>query len=130
MRVGRTILAFWVALSLAMLPMARPFVIPGDEAMASEVVVASAHGCDHAAMDSDVAVASAHDCCDQESMPADHAMKGCPASADCVAKCCSLYAALFSQEAIAWPIGGTESRFVSHPFHSETASPPFRPPRV
>jgi hypothetical protein len=69
MRIGRTILAFWVALSLAMLPMARPFVIPGDEAMASEVVVASAHGCDHAAMDSDVVVASAHDCCDQESMP-------------------------------------------------------------
>jgi hypothetical protein len=129
MRVGRTILAFWVALSLAMLPIARAFVVPGDEAMASEVVVASAHGCDHAAMDSDVVVASAHDCCDQKSMSADHAMKGCSASADCIAKCFSFYAALFSQEAIAWPIGGTESHFVSHPFHSGTASPPFRPPR-
>jgi hypothetical protein len=132
MRIARTILAFLVALSLAMLPLARAFVASGDEAMASEVLVASAahEDCGHAAIASDVVVASAHECCGHEAMPADHAMQGCPASADCIAKCFSFYGVLFSEEAIPSPSGGTESRFVSNPFHSETASPPFRPPRV
>jgi hypothetical protein len=91
MRIARTILAFLVALSLAMLPLARAFVASGDEAMASEVLVASAahEDCGHAAIASDVVVASAHECCGHEAMPADHAMKGCPASADCIAKCFS-----------------------------------------
>jgi len=113
MRIGRTILAFLVALSLAMLPMAGPVAVPRDEPTVSEAVVASAH-----------------DCCDHESMPADHVMKECQASAGCLAKCFNFYAVVFSGVAIPSPIGGTESRFVSHPFHSETASPPFRPPRV
>jgi len=132
MRIARTILAFSVALSLAMLPLARAFVASGDEAMASEVLVASAahEDCGHAAIASDVLVASAHECCGYEAVPADHAMKGCPASADCIAKCFSFYGVLFSEQAIPSPIGGTESRFVSNPFHSETASPPFRSPRV
>jgi len=130
MRIGRTILAFLLALSLAMLPMARPFVASGDEAMASDVVVASAHDCcDHEAMGSDIVVASAHGC-DHESMPADHAMKGCPASADCIAKCCNFYAVLFSEEAIPSPIVGMELHFVSKAFYSQPASPPYRPPRV
>ena len=53
MRIGRTILASLVALSLALLPMAGAFTVPSDEPMASDVVVAFAH-----------------DCCDHESMPA------------------------------------------------------------
>jgi hypothetical protein len=130
MRIGRTILAFWVALSLAMLPMARAFVGSADEAMASDVVAASAHDCEHGAKTSDVVVASAHECCDHAAMPADQAMKGCPTSADCIAKCFTFYAVLFSEEAIPSPIGGTESNFVSNPCYSQTASPPYRPPRI
>jgi hypothetical protein len=129
MRIGRTILAFLVALSLAMLPMARAFVAAGDEAMASHVMVASAHECDHEAIDSDVVVASAHDCCDHDSMPADHAMTECPASAACIAKCCNFYAVLFSEMAVPLPIVGTGSHFVSNPFYAQTGSPPYRPPR-
>lgn len=113
MRIGRTILAFLVALSLAMLPMAGAFAVPGDEPMSS-----------------DVGVASAHDCCDHESMPADRMMKDCQASAGCAAKCFNFYAVVFSGVAIPSPIGGTESRFVSNPFCSQTTSPPYRPPRV
>jgi hypothetical protein len=113
MRIGRTILTFLLALSLAMLPIAGAFAIPSDEPTASEVVVASAH-----------------DCCDHESMPADHAMKDCQAAAGCTAKCFNFYAVVFSGVAIPSPIGGTESRFVSKPFYSLTASPPYRPPRV
>jgi hypothetical protein len=130
MRIGRTILAFLVALSLATLPMARAFVSPGDEAVASEEVAASAHhDCDHEAMPSDVVVASAHDCCDHGSLPADHAMKECPASAGCIAKCCNFYTVLFSEVAIPSAISGAESDFVSNPFYSQTGSPPYRPPR-
>ena len=113
MRIGRTILAFLVALSLAMLPMAGAFAVPSDEPMVSDVVVASAH-----------------DCCDHESTPADHMMKECQASAGCTAKCFNFYAVVFSGVTIPSPIGGTESHFVCNPFHSQTASPPYRPPRA
>jgi hypothetical protein len=131
MRIGRTILAFLVALSLAMLPMAGAFAVAGNEAVASEAVAVSApHDCDHEAMPSDVVVSSAHECCHHDAIPSDHAMKGCSLSADCVAKCFSSYAVLLSEEAIPSPIGGTEPHFVSNPFYSQTASPPYRPPRV
>jgi hypothetical protein len=113
MLIGRTILAFLVALSLAMLPVAGAFAVPSDEPMASDVVVASAH-----------------DCCDHESTPADHMMKECQASAGCAAKCFNVYALVFSGVTIPSPIGGTEAHFVSNPFHSQTASPPYRPPRA
>ena len=131
MRIGRIILTFLVAASLAMLPMAGAFAVPTDEPTISDVVAAPAHeGCDHQSIASDVVVASAHDCCDHESMPADHVMKECQASAGCVAKCFNFYAVVFSGVTIPSPIGGTESHFVSNPFYSQTASPPYRPPRV
>jgi hypothetical protein len=124
-------MAFWMAVSLAALPLAGAFAVPSDEHLASEVVATSAHECcEDGPMAADVVVASAHDCCDHESMPADHVMKECQAAAGCTAKCFNFYAVVFSGVAIPSPIGGTESHFVSHAFHSETASPPFRPPRV
>src|SRR5713101_680793 len=113
MAFARTILAILTALSVAMLPMAGAFAVPQDEVTASEVVVASAH-----------------DCCDGEGMPVGHVMKECQASAGCAAKCFNFYAAVLSRATLRPPIGGTESPFVSNPFCSQTASPPFRPPRV
>src|SRR6266436_1866143 len=113
MRIGRTILTFLVALSLAMAPVAGAFVMQKDEVTASNVVVASAH-----------------DCCDDEGMPADHVMKDCQASAGCTTKCFNVYGELFSSAMIVPPNGGTEAPFVSKPFYSQTTSPPFRPPRV
>jgi hypothetical protein len=131
MRIGRIILTFLVAASLAMLPMAGAFAVPTDEPTISDVVAAPAHeGCDHQSIASDVVVASAHDCCDHASMPADHMMKECHASAGCTAKCFSSVALVFSEAAIASPTGGTESSFASNPFCSQTASPPYRPPRA
>ena len=112
-------------------PMARAFAALGKEAMASEVVAASANdGCEHEAMASDAALAPDHECCDHEAMPVDHAAKGCQPSAGCIAKCFSCYAVLFSEEAIPSAIGGTEAHFVKKPFYSRTTSPPFRPPRA
>ena len=122
-------LAFLVALSLTMLPMAGAFAIPSDEPGQSDVVMVSAdEHCDHESMGSEVVVASSDDCCDHQSIPADHMMKECNTS--CAAKCFSVVALLVSGVAIPPPIGGTESHFVSNPFHSLTASPPYRPPRV
>jgi hypothetical protein len=131
MHIGRTILVFLVAVSVVMLPTAGAFALPGDEPTVSDAVIASAdHRCDHESMASEVVAASSHDCCDHQSIPADHMMKECNASAGCAAKCFSVVALLFSGVAIALPTGGTASPFVSNPFYSQTASPPYRPPRV
>jgi hypothetical protein len=131
MRIGRTLLAFLVALSLALLPMAGAFALPSDEPTGSDAVVTSDHDhCDHASLGSEVMVASAHDCCDHQSIPADHMMKDCNASAGCAAKCFSVVALVFSGVAISSPSDGTESHFISKPFYSQTASPPYRPPRA
>jgi hypothetical protein len=130
MRIGRTILAFLVATSLAMLPMAGAFAAPNDEPMASDTVVASAHEhCDRELIASEDIGASAHDCCDH-AMPADHMMNECHGSTGCTAKCFSVVALIFSGVALPSPTGGTESPFVSEPCISQTASPPFRPPRT
>jgi hypothetical protein len=129
MRLGRTILAFLVAVSLTMLPMAGAFAVPSDEAVQSDVVIASAdEHCDHESMGSKLAVAASDDCCDHQSIPADHMMKECNAS--CTAKCFSVVALLFSDVAIPPPTGGATSPFVSNSFHSHATSPPYRPPRV
>jgi len=130
MRIGRIILAFLVSAALAMLPMAAAFAVPTDEPAISDVAAPAHEGCDHQSIASDVVVASAHDCCDHASMPADHMMKECHASAGCTAKCFSSAALVFSEVAIASPTGGTESSFASNPFCSQTASPPYRPPRA
>src|SRR5262245_41505465 len=129
MRTARITLAFLLTLSLAMLPMAGAFAASSDGPTASDVVDSAYECCDDETTTSDHVVAS-HDCCDPGSMPADHVMSGCQASAGCTAKCFSIVAMVFSDVAIPPPIGGTESPFVSNPFHSLTASPPYRPPRV
>ena len=130
MRIGRTILAFLVTTSLAILPMAGAFAVPRDEPTISDVAAPAHEDCDHQSIASEVGVASAHDCCDHASIPADHMMKECHGSAGCTAKCFSVVALVFSGVTIPSPIGGTESHFVSNPFHSQMASPPYRPPRA
>jgi hypothetical protein len=113
MRVGRTIAAFLVALSLAMLPLSHAFAMASDETtVANEVVGSQYHHCDH------------------DQMPADHGIKDIQASADCAAKCSNVYAVVVFSAMIPPPIGGMESSFVSTPFDSQPASPPYRPPRI
>src|SRR5262249_25912800 len=129
MRIRRTILAFLVATSLAMRPMAGAFAVPSDEPTMSDVAAPAHEGCDHQSIASEVVGASAHDCCDH-AMPADHMMNECHGFAGCTAKCFSVVALVFSEVAIASPTGGTESSFASNPFCSQTASPPYRPPRA
>jgi hypothetical protein len=113
MHIGRTILVFWVALSLAMLPMSRAFAMMSDETTAANEIVASQH----------------HHC-DHDEMPTDNGMKDCQAFADCAAKCSNAYAVVFFGAMTPPPVGGMESSFVSNPPASQAVSPPFRPPRI
>jgi hypothetical protein len=131
MRLGRAILAGLVAVSVAMLPIAGAFAVSGDEPVISDDVMASGQApCQHESMASETSVASAHDCCHHDSIPTNDVMKDCYGSAGCTAKCFSVVALVFSNVAIPLPTGGTQSHFVTNPFHSQTASPPYRPPRV
>src|SRR5262249_53222006 len=112
MQVGRTILAFLLALSLTMLPISRVFAMAnGETPAANEMVALQHHHCDH------------------DAMPIDHGMKDRQAS-DCAAKCGIAYAVVFFGAIIPPAISGMESSFVSNPFHPQPASPPFRPPRI
>jgi hypothetical protein len=113
MRVGRTILAFLVALGLAMLPVAHAFAVQEEEFATS-----------------DVQVASAHECCHDDGMPDDPAMKECRGSAACIAKCSNVFAVVLPAATIFPPMGGLESIFAENSFCSHTGSPPFRPPPV
>jgi len=113
MRTGRTILALFVALSLAMLPIAGAFAVPQNESTASTQTVASAH-----------------DCCDDDGSPADRAANECQAAAGCFAKCFNFCAVLTPNMTIHLPTNGMVSIFVATSFPSPLGSPPFRPPRV
>lgn len=112
MRVGRTIAAFLVALSLAMLPLSHAVAMASDETgTAHEIVASQHHHCDH------------------DQMPI-NGMKDIQASADCAAKCSNVYAVVVFSAMIPPPPGGMESSFISNPFDSRPASPPYRPPRI
>jgi hypothetical protein len=113
MRVGRTIAAFLVALSLAMLPLSHAVPMASDETgTAHEIVGSQHHHCDHG------------------QMPIDHGIKDIQSSADCAAKCSNVYAVVVFSAMISPPPGGMESSFISNPFDSQPASPPYRPPRI
>src|SRR5215510_8288324 len=111
MRLGRTILAFLIALSLAVLPLAgASAALPHSaEMMAGEVT---------------------HDCCHQGSPCDDHGKTGNDhASIGTCAKCCS--STVVSGADLAAPLKATAPT-MSAATHAvfQIGSPPFRPPRV
>jgi hypothetical protein len=109
--IGRTILAFLIALSVAMLPAAGGVSSkspePADMSMTDDM----------------------HDCC-PNAHPCDKAMDDCGTMATCALKCFSF--AGTSSSIIAFPSisAAMTAAFVSNPFSSQMGSPPFRPPRV
>jgi hypothetical protein len=111
MSIGRTILAFLVTVSLALVPIIGAFSMPSDQLTASEPVITSAHHC-----------------CDEDT-PADHTMKDCQAAAGCFAKCFNFYAEEISGPMIQPANGGKESVFADQAVLSPAGNPPFRPPR-
>lgn len=110
MRLQRTILAVLIALSVATLPVA------GDiEAMAKPA---------QASMSESMAD------CDHQVMPCHKAMDDCQSMAACALKCFNFSGTSFS--ILSFPLVMTDRvpAFTDGPFHPQTSSPPFRPPRV
>jgi hypothetical protein len=113
-RIGRAILATFVALSVAMLPIAAGFVA------SSQAVAAPA-------------VMSMPDCIHHHAMPSDPTQKapdGCDTMAACALKCFNMTADTYSSLAYSSsPSAKLEPVRMDNKFVSRMGSPPFRPPR-
>jgi len=119
MAIARTIVAVWVAVSVALLP------ITGGMARASTPVPTAK-----------ATIVSMPDCCDRDDgMPMDHPSMNdmaneCQANAGCAAKCFSLYAVIFWGPFLHPPVANVEPSPLTHLLRSQAGTPPFRPPRV
>lgn len=71
-----------------------------------------------------------HECCPPAANPCDKAMDDCGTMATCAVKCFSC--STFTSSPLSFPLtlAGVMSPFESGDFHSQTGSPPFRPPRI
>jgi hypothetical protein len=120
MRIGRTILALLIALSVALLPAAAGAGVSSKSPDQADM-----------SMTEDMSVTEdMHDCCPPKANPCDHAMDDCGSMATCVLKCFSV--AGTSSSIIVFPT--TFAKMIAplerNPFSSQTGAPPFRPPRV
>jgi hypothetical protein len=113
MRIGRTILALLITLSVAVLPAA------GGAGMSSK----SPAQADMSAME------DMSDCCPHKASPCDKA-DGCGTMATCALKCFSFAGA--SSSIIVFPSSFAKvvAAVAGNPLSSQTGSPPFRPPRI
>jgi hypothetical protein len=111
---ARTILALVIALSVAMLPTAGGAASKSKAQEATEISASE----------------PMHDCCPPDANPCDKAAGDCASMALCALKYLSLSAT--SSSVLIFPpvLAIIAPPFASNPFHSQTASPPFRPPRV
>ena len=121
MHLGRTILILLIALSVAMLPAtggAATSAKPADMSMSSSVEHMSA------SMD------DMHDCCPHKKLPSEKAIDDCCSSMATCSMNCFGFAGISSLIVFPLLLGSVPVRLVSNPLHSQTGSPPFRPPRV
>jgi hypothetical protein len=121
MNFARTILALLTAVSLALLPAA------GHAGVAVKSTDMSAMS-DMAAMD-EMAAMDDMACCPHKSHPADKAMDDCASMVGCIL-CFGFSGPVFSDIVFPPLLTSVAIAFASTPFHSQTGSPPFRPPRV
>ena len=119
MAIARTIVAIWVAVSVALLPIAGGMAVASaPTATAKATVVSMPECCDH-----DDGMAMEH--------PSMNDMGNeCQANAGCVAKCFSLCGAMFWGPILHPPIAKGEPSPWTQPLRSQVGNPPFRPPRV
>lgn len=113
MELGRILLAFLIALSVAMLPVAGGV----------GAVMKSNETTEMAAMED-------MDCCPHKTNPCDKAVDGCSSMAVCALKCFSFSGTLSSPVVFPSHVAQLNPVFGTNPFNSQTESPPFRPPRV
>lgn len=71
-----------------------------------------------------------HDCCPPAANPCDQAMDDCGSMATCAMKCFNYSGGVSTPLVHPLTRADIVPLFASIGFHSQTASPPFRPPRV
>jgi hypothetical protein len=116
MHLGRRILVFLLALSLAVLPTAAG-AATGIAAKSADMSNVSS------SMDE-------MDCCPHKKLPSEKTIDGCCSSmATCPMHCFGMTGAA---SFVVFPslLGDQPFSLASNPLHSQTDSPPFRPPRV
>jgi len=113
MAIVRTILAMLIALSVAILPAASSaaFILKAQDA--TEMSAAD----------------PMHDCCPPKVNPCDKTTDDCASMAACAMKCFG-YSGSTSPLMYLPTHADTVTLFESGNFHSQTGSPPFRPPRL
>ena len=121
MHLGRTILIVLLVLSIAVLPTAGSAAVGGKSVDMS----AMSDSVDHmsSAMDD-------MDCCPHKKPPSEKAISDCCSSMATCSMNCFGFASTSSFVVFPSLLGSVLAPLVSDPFHSQTGSPPFRPPRV
>jgi hypothetical protein len=128
MRIGRTILALLIALSVAMLPAAAgagsrstpPADMSGDIST-TDVLSSDMSATDMSAMEGD--------CCPHKANPCDKA-NDCATMAACALKCFSFAGTAWSAITFPASFANLAIPFGDGPPPSQMGSPPFRPPRA
>jgi hypothetical protein len=110
MIVYRIILAVLIAMSVATLPIAG-----GVAAIAKTA---------------DASMSAPMDDCDHRVMPCHKGMADCQSMAACALKCFNFSGTSFSILSFPLVLTDRATAFADGPFHPQTSSPPFRPPRV
>jgi hypothetical protein len=106
----RTILALLIGLSVATLPVAGAVAAIAQPA--------------------DMSMSESMDDCDRPVMPCHKAMDDCQSMAACALKCFNFSGTSFSILSFPLVLTDRAPAFADGPFHPQTSSPPFRPPRV
>jgi hypothetical protein len=114
MRIGRTLLAALISLSVTMLPAAGGLAVKSISHDAME-------------MSADEPM---DDCCPHAANPCDKAMGDCTSMATCPLKCFSFAGSDSSPHVYPGTLANVLPWLESNSFRSQTSSPPFRPPRV
>jgi hypothetical protein len=114
MQFGRAILIFLIALSVAILPGASGAAIKVKPVDMSHM---------SSAMDD-------MDCCPHKKVPSEKAIDDCCSSMATCPMTCFGFAGTSSLIVLPSLLGSVPSALAGNPLHSQTGSPPFRPPRV
>ena len=115
MTIARTILAFVIALSVAILPAAGGFAVAEHSAMSS-MAPCTDHGLSHSP--------------GHHGSPSDKATTDCGAMAACGVHCFGIYGLVSSTPTPTALAVAIEPSFSAHSFLPHLGSPPFRPPRA
>ena len=125
MSIARSILSLLIALSIALFPIAGSTTLRAQSMDMSRAKMSASHG-----MSNSEDTSADMDCCPHDSMPADEPTNDCGCIAICAATCFGFSVPSASVLLLPPFMLILAPSPASTPVHSETGSPPFRPPRA